>query len=84
MFEGESDSSSVGLPDRVISSVRVSVSESVCVNERVTSSDQSIVNDWVPFENVSSNEYVHAMVRVQVIVYVNDVDTSRVFEMGTR
>ena len=29
-----------------------------------------------PFDNVISNEYVHAMVRVQVIVYVKDFDNS--------
>ena len=30
-------------------------------------------------DDVTSNEYVHAIVRVQVMVYVNDVDMSRVF-----
>ena len=45
--------------------------------------DRSFVNVSEPLVPVTSNEYVHAMVRVQVIVYVNDVDMSKVFVMGT-
>ena len=55
------------------------MSESVCVRERVNSSEKSFVSVSEPFDRVPANEYVHAMVRVQVIVYVNDVDMSRVF-----
>ena len=63
---------------------RVNSSESVCVRELVNSSEKSFVSVSEPFDRVPANEYVHAMVRVQVIVYVKDVDISKVFEMGTR
>ena len=74
MFESVRES------DSVFWSVSSSVSESVCVNERETSSDRSFVKESErPFlDDVTPNEYVHAIVRVQVMVYVNDVDMSRV------
>ena len=36
------------------------------------------VSDRPFLDDVTSKEYVHAIVRVQVMVYVNDVDMSRV------
>ena len=64
----------------VFRTVPVSVSEIVCVKELVTSSDRSIVNVSEPFDKVTSNEYVHAMVLVQVMVYEYEVDTSKLLD----